>query len=99
MGAADCGICGEDSLLETNSDVVELVDLKFGSCRFIVAELEGAAQAVAEHYRKLGSIRVATKYPRIARAHFARRGTQVEIVQLHGNIELAPLCDMAARTA
>ena len=95
MGAADCGICGEDSLLETNSDVVELVDLKFGSCRFIVAELEGAAQAVAEHYRKLGSIRVATKYPRIARAHFARRGTQVEIVQLHGNIELGPLTGMS----
>jgi ATP phosphoribosyltransferase regulatory subunit len=95
MGAADCGICGEDSLLETDADVVELVDLKFGSCRFVVAELDGAADQVAEHYRKLGSIRVATKYPRIARAHFARRGTQVEIVQLHGNIELGPLTGMS----
>ena len=95
MGAADCGICGEDSLLETDADVVELVDLKFGSCRFVVAELAGAADKVAEHYRKLGSIRVATKYPRIARAHFARRGTQVEIVQLHGNIELGPLTGMS----
>lgn len=94
-GAADCGICGEDSLLETESDVVELSDLRFGACRFIVAEPAGAADATAEHYRRLGSIRVATKYPRIARAHFARRGTQVEIVQLHGNIELGPLTGMS----
>ena len=95
MGAADCGICGEDSLLETGSDVVELADLRFGACRFIVAEPEGAAERVADHYRQLGSIRVATKYPRIARDHFARRGTQVEIVQLHGNIELGPLTGMS----
>jgi len=95
MGAADCGICGEDSLLETAADVVELADLRFGACRFIVAEPAGAAERTAEHYRQLGSIRVATKYPRIARAHFARRGTQVEIVQLHGNIELGPLTGMS----
>ena len=95
MGAADCGICGEDSLLESGADVVQLVDLRFGACRFIVAEPDGAAERNAEHYRKLGSIRVATKYPRIARQHFARRGTQVEIVQLHGNIELGPLTDLA----
>ena len=94
-GAADCGICGEDSLLESTADVVELVDLRFGSCRFIVAEPAGAEERTAEHYRQLGSIRVATKYPRIARAHFAHRGTQVEIVQLHGNIELGPLTGMS----
>ena len=94
-GAADCGICGEDSLLESGADVVELVDLRFGACRFIVAELDGATERTKEHYRQLGSIRVATKYPRIARAHFARRGTQAEIVQLHGNIELGPLTGMS----
>lgn len=94
-GAADCGICGEDSLLECDADVVELADLRFGACRFIVAQLEGTADAVQEHYRKLGSLRVATKYPRIARQHFARRGTQVEIVELHGNIELGPLTGMS----
>ena len=94
-GAADCGVCGEDSLLESEADVVELVDLRFGACRFIVAEPAGAAEHTAEQYRRLGSIRVATKYPRIARAHFARRGTQVEIVQLHGNIELGPLTGMS----
>lgn len=97
MGAADCGICGKDSLLEADPDVVELADLRFGACRFVVAEPVGAAPAVAERYRKLGSIRVATKYPRITRAHYARTGVQVEIVYLHGNIELAPLTGLAER--
>lgn len=94
-GAADCGICGEDSLLESEADVVELVDLKFGSCRFVVAQPRGAEEAVAEHYRKLGSLRVATKYPHITQNYFDREGTQVEIVQLHGNIELGPLAGMS----
>ncbi|BAK45101.1 ATP phosphoribosyltransferase regulatory subunit [Eggerthella sp. YY7918] len=96
-GAADCGICGKDSLLEAERDVVELVDLAFGACRFVVAEPAGAAEATDEHYRRLGSLRVATKYPRITQAHYAKTGTQVEIVKLHGNIELAPLTGMAER--
>lgn len=97
LGAADCGICGKDSLLEADSDVVELVDLGYGGCRFVVAEPADAADAAAEHYRRLGSIRIATKYPRITQAHYAKTGTQVEIVKLHGNIELAPLTGMAER--
>ena len=97
LGAADCGICGKDSLLEASPEVVELVDLKFGGCRFVVAESEGSSAAIEEHYRTLGSIRVATKYPNITRAHYAKTGTQVEIVKLHGNIELAPLTGMAER--
>ena len=97
LGAADCGICGKDSLLEADADVVELADLRFGGCRFVVAEPAGAREAVEDHYRRLGSIRVATKYPRIAAAHYAKRGMQVEIVKLHGNIELAPLTGMAER--
>jgi len=97
LGAADCGICGKDSLLEAAPDVVELVDLGFGGCRFVVAELQGASKAVEEQYRKLGSIRVATKYPNITTAHYAKVGMQVEIVKLHGNIELAPLTGMAER--
>lgn len=94
-GAADCGICGEDSLIETEADVVELTDLRFGSCRFIVAQLEGSQEKVREYALRLGSIRVATKYPRIARAHFAQCGQQVEIVELRGNIELGPLTGMS----
>ena len=97
LGAADCGVCGKDSLLEADPDVVELVDLRFGACRFVVAEPQGAAPAVDEHYRKLGSIRVATKYPHITKAYYDRIGMQVEIVKLHGNIELAPLTGMAER--
>ena len=97
LGAADCGICGEDSLLEASPDVVELTDLKFGGCRFVVAESAGTTEAVEERYRKLGSIRVATKYPRITRSYYGRIGLPVEIVKLHGNIELAPLTGMAER--
>lgn len=97
LGAADCGICGEDSLLEAVPDVVELVDLKFGGCRFVVAESKGTTEAVEERYRKLGSIRVATKYPNITRSYYAKIGMPVEIVKLHGNIELAPITGMAER--
>lgn len=97
LGAADCGICGKDSLLEADPDVVELIDLRFGDCRFVVAEPADTAWAVDEHYRRLGSIRVATKYPNITADHYAKTGTQVEIVKLHGNIELAPLTGMAER--
>lgn len=97
LGAADCGICGKDSLLEADPDVVELVDLGFGACRFVVAEPAGAAETTEAHYRELGSIRVATKYPNITAGHYAKTGTQVEIVKLHGNIELAPLTGMAER--
>lgn len=97
LGAADCGICGKDSLVEADPDVVELADLGFGGCRFVVAELAGSAKAVEEHYQKLGSIRVATKYPHITQAYYAQAGMQVEIVKLHGNIELAPLTGMAER--
>ncbi|MCL1797550.1 MAG: ATP phosphoribosyltransferase regulatory subunit [Eggerthellaceae bacterium] len=97
LGAADCGICGKDSLVEAAPEVVELVDLDFGGCRFVVAEPKGATEAVNEHYRKLGSIRIATKYPNITTAYYAKVGMQVEIVKLHGNIELAPLTGMAER--
>lgn len=95
LGAADCGICGEDSLVEARTDVVELVDLEFGGCRFVVAESAGTSEAVEKRYRELGSIRIATKYPHIARSHFDKQGKQVEIVKLHGNIELAPITGMA----
>ena len=97
LGAADCGICGKDSLVEADCDVVELADLEFGACRFVVAEPDGAADAVAKHYAALGSIRVATKYPGITAEYYSKAGMQVEIVKLHGNIELAPLTGMAER--
>ncbi len=93
-GAADCGIGGKDVLLEAGLELVELVDLGFGGCRFVVAALEDDPD-FSERYAHLGVLRVATKYPRITEAHFAEKGVQVEIVKLNGNIELAPLIGIA----
>lgn len=97
LGAADCGICGKDSLLEAQSDCVELVDLGFGACRFIVAEPAQSSHNVEQRMQKRGYLRVATKYPHITQWFYDRCGQQVEIVQLHGNIELAPLTGLAER--
>lgn len=96
-GGVDVAIAGADTLVEEALDVVELVDLGFGGCRFVVAEPEDAGTSTVEHYRHLGVIRVATKYPRITEAHFAAKGVQIEVVKLHGNIELAPLIGLAER--
>ncbi|MHB1477132.1 MAG: ATP phosphoribosyltransferase [Coriobacteriia bacterium] len=94
-GAVDVAIAGKDTLVEADLDVVEMADLHFGACRFVVAEPEDAPRSIAEIYRHLGVIRVATKYPRVTEQHFARRGLQVELVKLSGNIELAPLIGLA----
>ena len=94
-GGADCAIAGKDVLVEAGLDSVELVDLKFGGCRFVVAEPEDAASQVRERLQHLGVVRVASKYPNITQAYFDRVGVQVEIVKLHGNIELAPLIGLA----
>lgn len=96
-GAADCGIAGADSIIEAGLDLVEMVDLGFGACRFVVAEPEDADGTVDEQYRHLGVMRVATKYPRVTERHFAEQGVQVEIVKLYGNIELAPMTGLAER--
>ena len=94
-GAVDVGISGKDVLVESDLDVVEMVDLGFGACRFVVAEPEEAYATIEEQYKHLGVIRVATKYPRITENYFAGRGVQVEIVKLNGNIEMAPLIGIA----
>lgn len=96
-GGVDCGIGGKDVLVEAGLDVVELVDLGFGGCRFVVAELADGAGMVSERARHTGVIRVATKYPNIAQAYFDEKGVQVEIVKLNGSIELAPLIGVADR--
>jgi ATP phosphoribosyltransferase len=90
-GAADLGITGRDVLLEQSErEVYELVDLGYGECRMIVAVTEGS-DGLAEPLRRLGRVRIATKYPRIASAHFAETGRQAEIVEVKGSVELAPL--------
>ncbi len=96
-GGTDCAICGEDSIIESGLDVVEMLDLGFGACRFVVAEPDEPIDSDEGSYERLGVLRVATKYPRITRQYYDSIGVQVEIIKLHGNIELAPLCGMASR--
>jgi ATP phosphoribosyltransferase len=90
-GSADIGITGKDVLLEQSQrKVYELLDLRFGRCRMVVAAREGG-DPIAEALRRLGRVRIATKYPRIASRHFADSGRQAEIVEVKGSVELAPL--------
>ena len=96
-GGADCGICGNDSIIEAGIDVLQLVDLHFGACRFVVAEPASKAGDADAAAAWRGSVRVATKYPRITQNYYDSIGQQVDIVQLHGNIELGPIVGMTDR--
>jgi ATP phosphoribosyltransferase len=94
-GAADLGIVGKDLLLEQGRDVYEPLDLGFGSCRLVVAE--PAHLRLTDDPAAWSSLRVATKYPRLAERHFHQKGIQVEIVPLAGSVELAPAMGLAER--
>ena len=96
-GGADCGICGKDSLVEADVDLLQLVDLRYGGCRFVVAEPAANAGQAERNYQWRGTVRVATKYPRITQQYYDRIGRQVDILTLHGNIELGPIVGMADR--
>lgn len=89
-GTADLGVCGRDVLVEREVDVYQPVDLGIGRCRLVVAGRVGS-----DPDRATRMPRVATKYPRSAAAHFARRGVQVEVVNVQGSVELAPLTGLA----
>jgi len=86
-GAADLGICGRDTLREKRFDVLAPIDLGIGQCRMVVAAPEN------QHIPAVP--RIATKYPRIAAEHFARRGVQAEIISVQGSVELAPLVGLS----
>jgi len=91
-GAADVGITGKDVLTEqAEREVVELLDLGYGPCSMILATLPGEPDPASEALRRLGVMRVATKYYRIAARYFEATGRQVEIVEVKGSVELAPL--------
>jgi ATP phosphoribosyltransferase len=91
-GAADVGITGKDVLTEQDErEVVELLDLGYGPCRMILATVAGDPDPAAEALRRLGVMRVATKYSRIAARYFEETGRQAEIVEVKGSVELAPL--------
>ncbi len=94
-GAADLGITGKDVLAEQSERAVyELLDLRQGPCVMVVASTAGEDR-LDEALRRLGVMRVATKYPRIAARHFERTGRQAEIVEVKGSVELAPLTGLA----
>ena len=91
-GAADLGVAGKDVLMEHEGDgLYEPLDLQIARCRMMVA---GRAGEEAAHPRRL---RVATKYVRTARAFYAERGVQAEVIKLYGSMELAPLVGLADR--
>ena len=88
-GVADLGVVGKDVLMEQSRDVYELLDLKISPCRMSVA---GKPDWTPAPYPK-----IATKYPQIAEQYFKEQGQQVEIISLHGSVELAPIIGLAER--
>ncbi len=91
-GAADIGVVGEDTILEENRNIYEVLDLGFGKCRMCVCGPKEAEDLLKHHEL----IRVASKYPRIAKDYFYNRKNQtVEIIKLNGSIELAPIVGLA----
>lgn len=94
-GAVDLGITGKDVLMEQHERVVyEILDLGYGGCRMVVATRAG--NRVADDLeRRLGAIRIATKYPRVAARYFEQSGRQAEVIEVKGSVELAPLSGLA----
>jgi ATP phosphoribosyltransferase len=94
-GAADLGITGKDVLLEQHDRAVyELLDLGYGACRMVLAGRRGD-ESLGESERRLGLMRIATKYPRTAIRHFEETGRQAEVIEVKGSVELAPLVGLA----
>ncbi len=91
-GAADIGIVGRDTILEENRNVYEVLDLGFGKCRMCVCGPESALELLKHRKR----IRVASKYPNIAREYFHNKKHQtVDIIKLNGSVELGPLVELS----
>lgn len=94
-GAADLGITGKDVLMEqADRTFYELLDLGYGACRMVLAAPAGD-EHVAEYERRLGVVRVATKYPRVAERFFADTGRRAEVIEVKGSVELAPISGLA----
>lgn len=91
-GAADIGVVGKDTILEENRNVYEVLDLGFGKCRMCVCGPDSARELLKHHER----IRVASKYPRIAKEYFYDKKHQtVDIIKLNGSVELGPLVELS----
>lgn len=91
-GAADIGVVGRDTVLEENRNVYEVLDLGFGKCRMCVCGPASARELLQHHER----IRVASKYPNIAKDYFYNKKHQtVDIIKLNGSVELGPLVELS----
>ena len=91
-GAADIGVVGKDTILEEGRNIYEVLDLGFGKCRMCICGPESARELLQHHEQ----IRVATKYPHIAKDYFYNKKHQtVEIIKLNGSIELAPIVGLS----
>lgn len=88
-GAADLGICGKDILLEQKKDCYEVLDLRFGKCKMVVAGPKDMKDSF------LSNKRVATKFPNIAENYYRQKGENVEIIKLNGSVELAPIVGLS----
>lgn len=89
-GVADLGIAGKDTLLEEAKDLYEMLDLKLGECKLCLAGYSSRKSVLTNPH-----LRIATKYVNTAKRVFAARGEEVEIIPLHGSIELAPVTGLA----
>ena len=90
-GVADLGVVGKDTILESDNNCYEVLDLGFGKCGFIVASLPEN-----DIFKKVGHIKIGTKYPKVAKEYFKNKGMDVEVIKIEGSVELAPilgLCD------
>lgn len=93
-GAADVGFVGSDVLMEYEPKVIELLDLQYGSCSFVLAQPKAKASQI-NRKAGLGQLTIATKYPKVTKNYLDKKGIQAEIIKLYGSIELAPLTGLA----
>ncbi|MDD6051142.1 MAG: ATP phosphoribosyltransferase [Clostridiales bacterium] len=89
-GVADLGVVGKDTLLESARPLYEVLDLTFGKCRLCIA-----GYAEQQHLATRATLRVATKYPSIARSYYDGKGQTIEIIELHGSVELGPVIGLS----
>ena len=90
-GVADIAIVGKDTLMESDENFYEILDLGVGKCKFIVASMPNS-----ELFNKVGHIKIGSKYPSVTKNYFKRKEMDVEVIKIEGSVELAPilgLCD------
>lgn len=89
-GVCDMGVVGEDTIMEAERPVYEILDLKFGCCRFALATLQGY-----DFYSGISTKTVATKYPNVTKKYFDGKNMDIDIIKIEGSVELAPLLKLA----